>query len=518
MSDFLSNPRVTFNLVERDQIVGLEDHQALLVGQMTDGTASAGALTKDVPRTVAEINALFGKDSHIAMVARAFREINPYTKVDAIALEDAGGGTAATASIQASGEATAAASIWVSVVSKQNYRYKIDVEDGDDPADIIGKITSAINAGTDDRPFTSDEDGSPVDTITFTAANDGTIANDWLLMIEGAVPGISFTLTGWDSGATDPSLSDIFDVVSNQRYQTIVWPGAYDTAELETLLDGRKNVDNDVLEGRGFIYKNEAFATVKATAAALNSSEIVLLNNEPTSESNVYEGPHIPEAPDVLCAKFAAARALRFEDGLSITRVIATNAFDDQFGGRHTASLPYFNTPILNVGQPHPGTGHSFAEQLELEGAGVTVIGRNRNDNAIIVGQVVTTWLNDDAGNSDDTWKYLNWRDSHGVIREFFVLNFRQRFAQYRLSTGDIVPGKAIATQDVLRSYAMKLYNELTDDAITVAGRPARQYFGDNLQITLEPENRRAIVDADVPMVSQLGEILGSIKFSFNTA
>lgn len=517
MSDFVSNPRTTFNIVERDQIVGLEDQQALLIGQMKTGSATAGALTQDVPRTVAEINAAFGKDSHLAMVARAFREVNPYTKVDAIALDDDVGGTAATAVIAGSGAATAAGTLWVSVVSKQKYRYKIDVASADTPAEVMAAITAAINAGTADRPFTFAESGVPVDTGTFTAANAGTIANNWLIMLEGSVPGLSFTLTGWQGGATDPSLTSIFDVIGNERYQTIVWPSVYTTTELETLLNARKNVDNDVKEGRGFLYKNEAFATVKATALALNSSEIVILNNEPTSVSNVYEGPHIPEAPDVIAARFAAARSLRFEDGLSISRVVSTNAADDQFGGRHTASLPYFNTPLLNVGQPHPGTGHSFAEQLELEGAGVSVVGRNRNDNAIIVGQVVTTWINDAAGNADDTWKFLNWRDSHGIIREFFVLNFRQRFAQHRLSTGDVVPGKAIATADVLRSFALKLYDQLTDDAITVAGRQARAYFDQNMTITLEPELRRATINADVPMVSQLGEILGSIKFSFNT-
>lgn len=46
----IRNPRVTLNLIQRDQIVSIEDQRILVVGQMLSGTAAAG-LVPDIPRT-----------------------------------------------------------------------------------------------------------------------------------------------------------------------------------------------------------------------------------------------------------------------------------------------------------------------------------------------------------------------------------------------------------------------------------------------------------------------------------
>lgn len=515
------NPRVTLNMVQRDQIVSVEDQRVLIVGQkLAAGSANAG-LVADIPRTAAEINALFGARSHLALMVRAFRKVNPWTKLDCIALDDASG-TNATAKIVLDGTATEAKTIYVDVVSSRNHSYEIDVEVDDDEVAVTAKVLAAVALDTQ-CPFTVAKSTTSAtdDTFTFTSTHDGTISNSWLLRVRdaynrpAAVAGLTFTLTGWASGATDPTLTSILDPVENIRYQTIVWPSAYATTVPKAWINARFNLNNDIKDGVVVQWVHDTFSNVKTLAGAMNSPSWVMLTNE-TMNTAHWKGAHLPEAPDVLAAIFAAIRSRRFEEGISISDLVVINEGRDQFGGRHIAALPYFNTPFVDVEQPFVGSGYTYAEQLELEAAGVSVVGTNVRNNAVIASVILTTYVNDAAGNLDDTWHYLNWRDTHSVIREFFVNNLREDFAQHRLTSGSAVPNMAIADEASIRAALLGYYNVLSEDAITVSGRDSRQYFEDNLVVTLKPSLRRVELYADVPMVSQFGEAIGTIKFHFD--
>ena len=122
----IRNPRISLNLVQRDQIVSIEDQRVLIVGQKLAAGSAAAGLVVDIPRTNAEINALFGARSHLALMCRAFRKVNPWTKLDVIALADAVG-TSASSKIVLAGDATEDKTIYVDVVSSRNHSYKIDV-------------------------------------------------------------------------------------------------------------------------------------------------------------------------------------------------------------------------------------------------------------------------------------------------------------------------------------------------------------------------------------------------------
>lgn len=516
----IRNPRVTLNMVSRDQSVGLEQHRCLIVGQKTtSGSASAGLRT-DLPRTNAEINALFGADSHLAMMARAFRSKNRYTPLDAIVLAD-NGTTKGTAVFLSSGTATEAKRIYLDVVSSHNHSYEIDVVVGETPATLTAKILAAVTLDGN-KPFSAAKstDAATDDTVTFTAANAGTLSNAWLIRMHDAfgnqtsVAGLTITLTGWTGGATDPVLTTALDPIANIRYHGIVWPQAYATSVIKSLMNARFNLDNDIKDGVAFQYVHDSYANVKSAAASMNSASFVMITNE-TMATSYWKGDHLPEAPDVVATYFTAERALRFETDISISHLVVNNEPLDQFGGVHTASLPYFNTPLSNVEQPDRGSGYEYAEQLDLEESGVTVVGTNDKNNAVIMGTVVTTYLNDDAGNEDDTWHWLEWRDTHSVIREYFVNNLREDLSQHRLTSGTLVSGYAMANEASIRSLMGQYYDELSLVALTVAGRDAKKTFEAKLAVAVYPDERKVTIAADVPMVSQLGTIIGTVKFSF---
>ena len=515
-SSAVAYPRVTFNIVNSDQKVGLETNRALLVLQKTAAGSAPVGLNTDIPRTSAELDALFGPTSMGAFIAKAWRRVNPWTIMDAIVFADAGSSTAAAASITFAGTATAAGSYLVSVASKSQHTFKVDVAVGDTAVVVAGKLAAQVALGGS-MPFTTAQGINPNDNkVTFTAGSKGTHANGWPIIIEGAVAGLTATLTAWTGGATDPSLTGIFDPIANMRHQHIVWPSTWVRTGLKTFLDASKNVDNDIQEGRAFIWSSSDFATVLTEAQAMNSSEIVLMTNKSNNVATRWIGPHLPEAPDLLAANFCAARARRYEPQISISDIVATNESKDQFGGMDKCSLPYFNTPLLGVDLPLNGTGYSAAEQRELENAGVTVAGANRSFTGVVMGAVVTTWLDDVAGNPDDTWKYLEWRDTHGAIREYLVLNCRKRFAQYRLTGGVAVANYAMATKQMISGFILGLCVDLMDQALVQKGQQSRQFIQDNMVVDLDLNAREAAITLVVPMVSQLETMLGTVKYTFS--
>ncbi len=516
MSTAVANPRVTLDIIRTGAKVGLEDQRGLIVGQISANAASDitdGMYISDVPRTEAEINELFGADSHLALLCRSYREVNEYTNLSAIALEDNEASTKATATFTPSGAATRDGELSITVVSEYHYTFNLEITTGEDAQDVLDKLQAAITA-RGAAPFTFSHDNA---TGTFTAVNGGSIANNWPIKIEGRIPGLTYSITAWAGGTTDPDLSTLFDEVDDIRFQGIAWPESYSSAVIKNFIDPRKNVDNDVKDGQAFITICDTFISAKTTALGINSSEVTLISNEPVDEAD-WKGMCIPTAPDMLSAYVAAIRALRIEDGVSVSDYVSTNAPNDQFGGTHMHSLPFFNTPIRFVGQQRRGSGYSDAEQAELEDSGVTVIGDNRSRTGVTLGQAVTTWQKDPAGNEDNTWKYLNWRDTHGAMREYMVLNNRKRWAQSRLSTGNAVPGYDIATEAVMRAYQIELFGDLVDSLLAVGGRNNRASFENNLDVKLEPENRRAVIHSRIPMMSQLGEIIGTVQYSFDTA
>ena len=511
MSTAVANPRVTFNILSILQELGLEDHRNLIVGQMGTGSSTPGQLDIDLPRTDAEINERYGADSHLAAMCRWYRKINKITNVDVIPLTDlTTNSTAGVGKWVLANNATREGRFEV-LVFGPDHRYIVDVLPGETPADVLAKLEARINSDNQ-RPFTFTKTATEG---SFTATNKGNLSDSWPIVVTGRVPGMTSSVEGFTGGAGDPDLTGIFDVVSDIRYQGIVWPDAYDKTTLKNFIAPRRNVENDVKDGVGFIGINEVFTAAKATALPLNSSEIVLVGNKPNSFPDA-KGSYLPQAPDLQATYVCAVRARRFEPDRSITDLVVTHEPNDQQGGIHTASLPYFNTPVLNTPLPRRGGGFSGEEQRELEESGVSVIGMNKSMNGIVLGPLVTTRLNDAAGNEDKSDTYLNWRDTRSIIREYQAINARKEYAQTRISIGEHVGGYSMVTSADVRAYLMELLDDLARRPLVVKGRKARRWMQERLIVDLQPDKRLVKVSEQVLMVSQLGDFIGNINFSFN--
>lgn len=508
----ISRPSVTFNIIPASQLAGVTEHKTLIIGQMlSGGTATAGALIQDIENDSSE-DTLFGQRSHVAGLTRAFKRENKISQVDVLPLDDDGAAVQGTCVDTLAGTATAAGSLTIDIMSEKDHSYSVDVSIGDTAADVGDALVALITADVD-APFTA---ANVAGVVTVTAENGGTLSNDWGIKQSGSVAGITSTLTGWSGGATDPSLTGVLDVIANIRYQTIVWPSVYDITVIEALLDARFNVTNDVIDGVAIHVKADTLSNLKSYVSTLNSQSIVVVGEKPVSETN-YKGPSTFESLDIVAAEIAAIRALRLTTDAPLTQYLTTVSAKDQFGGIAIGSLPYSNTSLPNLPIANPAHEFSDEDYTELTENGVAIFGPNRAFNTTIMGDMVTTYLTDSAANEDTSYKFLNTVDTASLIREFYFTNFKRRYAQTRLTDGDLLPRRDMANEASIRAFCNELYDELADLALVEKSSDAKKEYNDNLLIVVTVSQGRAEVYQAPRLVSQLRVVIGTIQINFGS-
>lgn len=514
-------PDVTSTLLPAAVKAGINPQKILLVGQKTSaGSAVAGALNQNILDDNSW-DTLFGLDSMLAAMVRAGRKVNAATQFDAIALDDAAG-TPAEGTITITGPATEAGTLSVYVGSKKNHAYSIAVADTDTETIIAAAIAAAITADTK----------CPVDAVsalgvvTCTAVHDGTYGNTIGLSVDGTVGGVGVTIVAMAAGATDPTLTGVFDVVGDTRYQAVVWPYSADLTTLTDFLDPRFNVDNDILDGVGFVSITDTLSNHLTALGAENSESLSINVDKSEVATTTYKGPAVLEIPAVKAAEFAAIRGLRLTEDASIGSFVITRSARDAFGGAALASKPYFNTPFPDLELINVGMGWTDIEISQLKDAGGWVIGNNRAGNEVISGEVVTTYKTDSAGNPDPTFGFLNYVDTTSAIREYFVNNYRSRYAQFRLTSGALIRGRDSANADSLAAFAAELNSDLggPDFALTQTGvgtiNDAQvdfdKLFRDNVVVTLDLVEGKAIIAIKVFIIVQLRIIQIPIQIAFS--
>mgnify|MGYP000253330102 CR=1 FL=1 len=454
----LANPDVTASLRAAGVTVGLAPERLLFVGQQNGGTAVSGALQENILDDNSW-DALYGEDSAIAAAIRRARRRNGETIFDAIGLDDNGAGVAATGLITISGAATEDGELIVYVGSKKFNEYKIAVANLDARGDIASAIAAAITADTKSLVTAA----AVLGVVTLTAKNKGTFGNTIGIKIDGTVGGVGAVVTGMASGATDPVVVGVFDVVGNQRYQGIVYQFDQELDEVVDFLDDRFNVANDVLDGRAFVgSKPDTFSNLLTLGGTLNSKSLCLTANKLISETD-HVGPAVFEVPFVKAAEFAGTRALRRTDEAVLGDLVIARTPKDSFGGPWQNSKPYFNTPFPDLKTPDVNDSFSDVEIEQLKDAGIWVIDTNRPFTAVIAGEVVTTYKTDPAGNPDPTFSFLNYVDTATTCREYIVNNTRARYPQYRATGGALINGVDSANEASVAAFVVEMFGDLAD-------------------------------------------------------
>lgn len=518
----IRNPRETINIVSATNVQQNAAQKILFVGQMTSaGTATSGQLYQNISNDNSQ-DTLFGKNSMLATAIRQAKLYNKVSRIDAIPLDDNVGGTQAQGVITFTAPTPTAGTIEISVESPLFHKYIIPVTSSSTATSLGDALVAAITAD-DTCPVTANNSSG---AVTLTSVNAGTVGNFIGLSINIITTNVTCVITTpMSSGATDPSLTNIFDVIGNNRYQTIVWPSNYSLTPLTNLLDSRWNVDNNILDGVGIITEVDTVANIITDVNALNDQSIVVIANKSITPTSLYSAAMIMEAPLNISSQFAAIRALRLTDGANISSyVISSYGIRDNVGGIAIASLPYFNTPFRYLPIVNDAYDITDIDISNLLNAGASVLGNNIQRTSVIAGQVATTYKYDNASDEDLSFKYLEYVDTISNIREYFFNNLHNRFAQSRLTDGDVQPGRNMANAAIIGSFLDGLYVTLgsPDYVLTRIGIDPTtginyiDYFKQNRTVTLNLETGAVTIYMQVPIVTQLRSIVAEMQINFS--
>jgi phage tail sheath gpL-like len=355
-------------------------------------------------------------------------------------------------------------------------------------------------------------------TLQLTAVQGGFEGNGISLSYSSTDPSYIANITHMIGGSVNPTLTNIFDVVSKIRYQTIVWPSSYDLSILQTFLDNRWNVNNNVLDGIGVLSKTDSYGNLITLLNSLNDQNIAIHCNKNISAQNL-KGSALVELDYVIASEIGAINALRLTQDANISRyVISTRGLLDSIGGAAIASLPFFNTPMYDLPIVDQANEWTEEEVDGLKNAGGFVLGNNPSLSNIIFGEVVTTYKYDAASNLDDSFKYIEYVETASNVREYFYNNVRNRFAQSRLTAGDVIGGRNMANAGVISAYFDEMYSVLSGSnyVLTQAGEEAMSFFKNNKTVSVDISTGKATVTMIVPIVTQLRSIYAEMQITFD--
>ena len=512
----VNNPKIDAKLVGASVAVPNSAQRVLFVGQMTSaGTATAGELYTDVDEPTAKT--LFGPSSQLYNGIEFFKTINTDVPVDVIPLDDPAGVAADGKITFTATSATEAGSLIVTLGETRNGQFEVHVEIGDDGDAISLKTVNLVQAGTKCL-MSAAVDGINANETNVTSENVGTIGNNLTISVTGTVAGVTYAVTGMANGTLVPTLTNVFDVIGETRYQTIVWPAEYGTTEVKALLDARFNVEGQVKDGVAVMTEIGTKSEVLATVNAENSQSLVFFVEETTTK-NAYKGGSMLECPYSQSSIFAAIRSLRLTDGANIARYVnGAGGARDTTGGPAIASLPYFNTPVPGLPVPTLGYGWTSTEIEEIKEAGGSVMGSNVTGTDVLLGQIVTTYKTDIGGNPDVSWKYLNYVDTGSQSREYQVNNLLKDFVQSRLTTGDLEAFRNIANENSIRDAMVGYYGDLSggDYVLLQSGEDALLFYKENLQVIIDMANGKVTIINKLPIVTQFREIDLTSQLAFS--
>ena len=507
------NPKQYINILGAATSPTIAGRRALLIGQKTAaGTATSGDVILNLDNDNSQ-DVLFGKNSMLATMVRGFKEYNKNTEVDAIPLSDNGAGVKATGNVVFAGTATASGSIYVTIGSHKNNRYKIDISSADTATAVGAKLETAINAD-DKAPAVAVNTAGDVEIEAVNAGEEG---NFITIKVDGSVAGITTTLTAMSGGATNPVLTGILTQLANIRYTEVVFPETYDIDFFVDFQEARFNTGTyRILDGIAITCLTDTKANFLAFTDAVNKKTAVLMTNKPVSTA-YYKGSAIVELDYVVASKLAAISSLRLTEDADISNfIIANDNPSDALGGIGISTLPFFNTPFYDLTPTSPVNFWTDDEIDELTAAGFTVFGNNTANNEVILNDVVTRYKTNAGGDPDLSFKYLNYFQQSTVFREYIYSVFDNAFKQSRLTTGVMVNGRNMVNADVIAAVAMRAYSYLADQAVCPKGADKSTAFAESLVVTIFLEEGKANVKMLDPVVTQLRRIYTTISMDFS--
>jgi len=248
------------------------EYQSLLVGGRTSGGSVAELVIKRVT-SADEAADYFGDGSELHRMAIKWFANNKTTVTYMVALDDAGAGTQATYTLTITGTASAAGAIYLYIAGE---RLAVPVANLDDPTAIATAIVAAVTADTT-LPVTA---GNVAGVVTLTAKNDGEGGNSIDVRVnynegEEFPASVSGVVAAGVTGATNPDLQDVIDILGDEWYHIFVAPytDATNLTAIETELADRFGPIR-MIDGVYFCAYNDTLSNLATFGNGRNSPHV----------------------------------------------------------------------------------------------------------------------------------------------------------------------------------------------------------------------------------------------------
>lgn len=377
-----------------------------------------------------------GPGSDFAIMAKAFKKINPYIELWGIPLDDTSG-TQADGTIAVTGPATANGTIHLFLAG----RY-IPVAVAKDDADtvIAGNIKTAIDAVTD-IPI---EASAATATVSVNSVNKSLLANDLDMRInyykgQSLPAGVGITIGAMASGDTDPTLTTAIANLGDERFDYIVMPYTRTAANVTAIhleLEDRFGPMRQI-EGGCFSAYKDSQGDLLTFGGTQNSPHIFYIGFD-DSPTTAMEWSAIYAATAAYALNVSPARPLQ-------TLVLKS-------------ILPPVESSLARMTREE-------RNQLLWKGIGTWTVNPNGE---VMMERAVTSYQENAQALPDASYLDVNTMYQLMYIRYQFRTRMANRFPRHMLADdgAQTGPGAAVVTPSVIRSEIIALFEDLADSYV----------------------------------------------------
>lgn len=427
-----ANVRTPFVFVEIDNTRANQGpaqlpYKALIIGQRLAGGAQA-ADTYERITSAAQAATKGGEGSMLHKQAQAWFNNNTTTEVYLGALDDDGAGVAATGTIQFTGTATAAGTLYLYLGGE---RLTVGVSVGDTADDIATAVAAAITAETG-LPVTA---SATTDTVTLTFRHKGEVGNSFDIRFnyfdgEATPAGVTHAITAMASGTSNPDMSNLLAALGDEWFNIIALPytDSNSLTDLEAELADRFGPLR-MIDGVAFTATADTLSGAGTLGDSRNSPHVSIMatNDSPTP---VYE--------------YAAA-------------VAAVAAFH----GELDPARPFQTLELEGVRAPAEGDRWTQQERNTLLYDNIST-SRVAAGGSVVIERLVTTYSENNAGASDDSYLDVNTLLTLMYLRYDFRNYILSKYPRHKLANDGVRvgPGQAIITPKVGKAEAIVKFRQ----------------------------------------------------------
>lgn len=346
---------------------------------------SSGSQAALVPLQIvsdSQADEAFGVGSQLAAMVRYCRAQARGLDITAVAVDEAGGGAAASGTVTFAGTATTAQPMLLQV---EDETIQVPVAIGDDATAVAASADTELGAAVYDSLHVTS--GAALAVLTLTARSNGPHGNDVNIRVLKAPPGVTATVAAMSGGTTAPDVDAALQALGGVRYHYIVPPDADATnlADLKAFLDDRWTKDK-AIDGHAIVGKRDTVSNLATLGNGVDDKHLSIVGD-----------PSVPTSPWAQAATVAAARA-----------------------GRANPISTIRNDALRAIVAPAPSLRLTPDEKETLLAAGVTVYWYVQDVPRI--DRFVTTAETNDLGQPSDVFYDVERKITASAMREERVL------------------------------------------------------------------------------------------------